>query len=156
MKFHLGLAALLVDCAGPAFAAATPGAITYGLIGFADSAGKVPALNGVPGTSDENIDVPIPLRLIPHGYYYAVEVGSQNINFTGSCTTAYEITAKVNGKPTVLASAKTKPYKCAKGNVWAYFWITPLIPDDKGAATLVATQTYGTTVVKLVTPLIIQ
>jgi hypothetical protein len=151
MRLHLGLAAAIIACAGQA-AAANPGAITYALIGFADSAGKVPALNGVPGTSDENIDVPIPLRLIPHGYAYAVEVGSQNINYTGSCTTAYEITAK----GTVLAYAKTKPYKCAKGNVWAYFWITPLIPDDKGAATLVAIQTYGTTQVKTVTPLIIQ
>jgi len=154
MRLHLALAAAIIACAGQA--AAAPGAITYALIGFADSAGKVPALNGVPGTSDTNIDVPIPLRLIPHGNNFAVEVGSQNINYTGSCTTAYEITAKVAGKGTVLASAKTKSYKCVKGDVFAYFWITPSIPADLGAATLVATQTYGTTQVKVVTPLVIQ
>jgi len=155
VKLLSAAAASLCVLAGTAFAALPPGAITYAVIGYADPAGKVPALNAVPGTSDSNVDLPIPLRIIPHGNNYAVAIGSQNFNFTGACDTSYEIVAKVKGVTTVLASAKVKPYKCSKDNVWAWFWITPAIPDDKGGASLIATQTYGTTTVKTVIPLII-
>ncbi len=154
MKILSGLAACLCIAAGSASAAA-PGAITYVVIGHQDPNGEIPNFNKVPGAGVSNIDVPVPLREIVAGDTYSVSIGSQNFGFAGGCTTAYELTAKKDGKVVVLGSGKTKPYACGKQTVWLYFFDTAPIPADYGPATLVATQTYGKTVVKQIVSLII-
>jgi hypothetical protein len=140
--------------AGSASAAA-PGAITYVVVGHQDPNGKIPNFNVAQGAGTANISVPIPLREIVAGDTYSISIGSQNFAFAGGCTTAYELTAKKNGKVVVLGSGRTKPYACGKQTVWLYFFNTAPIPAEYGPATLLATQTYGKTVVKQTVSLII-
>ncbi len=65
MRTILVAVAAAVTLVGAARAA--PGAITYAVIGDSDPAGKVPALNGVPGAGVSNVDVPIPLNTLAAG-----------------------------------------------------------------------------------------
>jgi hypothetical protein len=153
MRLSTMLTAFAVIAATPALAA--PGGITFTVIGPVDSAGKVPALNAVPGSAISNVSIPVPLRVIGAGAGYTVTVASQNFGFKGTCVTGYTLTANVAGTLTTLASAATTPYQCGKNTVWVWVFNTPAIPSDLGAATLTGTVTYGTTVVKQVVPITI-
>jgi hypothetical protein len=151
---------LLAACGAMLLAAsaaqAASGGITYAVIGAADPNGKVPAVNAVPGAGTTNVDLPIPLRIIVHGGFYDVMIGTENFYFSGSCTIAYALTAKVGGVVKTISSGITNSYTCNKETVWAWYVGTPAIPNYPGAALLTATATFGTTSVKYVVPLIIQ
>ncbi len=154
MRYVLMAVAAVTTMVGTARAA--PGAITYAVIGDIDPNGKVPALNGVPGAGVANVDVPIPLYVLAGGSAYAITVGTQNNSFAGSCTVSYTLTAVIGGTKTTLGSATTQPYNCGKGTTWAWAFNTPALPNFKGAATLTATATFGSTTVTRNSPLTVK
>jgi len=121
-----------------------------------DPNNKVPVINGVPGAGISNYDMGFPLTLIPHGQPVVISVLSQNGTFSGTCVTSFSITQKQDGKKKTLLKAKIKTFSCNAGDVWAWVYQTPDVPDDVGAATLTGTVTYGTTKVNLSVPIYIQ
>jgi len=137
-------------------AATPPGAITMAVIGPADPNGKVPVINGVPGSGVTNLAVPFPGLYLTHGGGYSITIASQNFAFAGSCVTSYVLKAVVSGVSKVISHGKTKPYNCGTETLWAWVWNTPAIPNDPGPATLVASVEFGTTVVKKSVALTIQ
>jgi hypothetical protein len=80
-----------------------PTSITAGLI---DPAGKVPTINGVPGSQVTNLDVSFPLTLLAHGNRYVYSITVQDNSYTGSCTVSYALTQGQNRKKVTLDSAK--------------------------------------------------
>jgi hypothetical protein len=159
MRFVSGLAAVVCLCAGAAGAAAAPvpGFITFTVVGFADPNGKVPVINGVPGSGVTNLAVPFPVYYLNHGSNYNVTIGSNTTpKFQGNCVTEYILYGTVSGKAKKISSAKTKPYACGKETYWAYDWNTPTIPAYIGPASVVAEVSFGTTVVKTTTHFYIQ
>jgi hypothetical protein len=152
----LPAAAILALAGSMAQAATPPGYITFATVGNADPNGKVPVLNGVPGSGVSNIALPVPQHFINHGDFYNVAIGSQNGTFKGTCITSYNLSIKVGGKPKIISSSKTKPYACGPETFWIWDFNTPAIPDNPGAATLAVAVSYGSTVVHATVPLIIQ
>jgi hypothetical protein len=151
-----GFSILAMACAEPAHAAVARGAITYVTLGYADPNGKVPVVNGVPGAGVSNVAFPLPLRAIRPGYRYAIAIGSQNFSFSGTCSTQYVLTGTLDGKPKLIATARTAGYACGPKAVSPRFFTTPKIPDYKGAASLEAIVTFGESAVKRTVNLLIE
>jgi hypothetical protein len=94
-----------------------PTSITAGL---PDPAGKVPTINGVPGSQVENLDVAFPLALLTHGNRYVYSVTVQDNSYSGLCTVSYALTQLQNGKKVTLDSAVITKFKTAPGNIWLW------------------------------------
>jgi len=119
-----------------------PTSITAGQI---DPAGKVPTINGVPGSQVTNLDVSFPLALLFHGNRYVYSVTVQDNSYTGSCTVSYALTQVQNGKKVTLDSAKITTFKTAPGNIWLWVATGKAIPNSPGLATLAGSFKCGTT-----------
>jgi len=158
MKALCGLAVgLCLYSAAAAAAAPAPGFITFTVVGPADPNGKVPVINGVPGSGVTNLDLPFPVYYLNHGSNYNVTIGSNvSPTFQGTCVSEYILYGTVSGKAKKISSAKTKPYACGKETYWAWDWNTPTIPAYIGPASVVAEVAFGKTVVKSTTHLVIQ
>jgi hypothetical protein len=112
-----------------ALPAMLPTSITAGL---PDPAGKVPTINGVPGSQVTNLDVSFPLSLLAHGNRYVYSVTVQDNSYTGSCTLSYALTQVQNGKKVTLDSAKITTFNTAPGNIWLWVILGKAIPKLAG------------------------
>jgi hypothetical protein len=130
-----------------------PTSITAGL---PDPAGKVPTINGVPGSLVENLDVSFPLALLAHGNRYVYSVTVQDNDYTGSCTVSYALTQVQNGKKVTLDSAKIKTFNTAPGNIWLWVILGKAIPNSPGLATLTGSFKCGTTVNSIKSTMLLQ
>jgi hypothetical protein len=110
-----------------------PTSITAGSI---DPAGKVPAIDGVPGSKVTNVDVAFPLGLLKHGTEYVYSFTIQDNNYTGSCTASYSLTQVQDGKTVTLESADFKTFTTKPGNYWFWVGTGKAIPDSPGLAKL--------------------
>jgi hypothetical protein len=119
-----------------------PTSVTAGLI---DPAGKVPTINGVPGSKVTNLDVSFPLALLVHGTRYVYSITVQDNSYTGSCTVSYSLTQVQNRKKVTLDSAKITTFKTSPGNIWLWVATGKAIPDSPGLATLTGSFKCGTT-----------
>jgi hypothetical protein len=120
-----------------------PTSITAGGV---DPAGKVPTINGVPGSQVTNLDVAFPLALLAHGNRYVYSTTVQDNNYTGSCTVSYSLTQVQNGKKVTLDSGKISTFKTAPGNIWLWVILGKAIPNSPGLATLTGIYKCGTSV----------
>jgi hypothetical protein len=120
-----------------------PTSITAGL---PDPAGKVPTINGVPGSQVANLDVAFPLALLVHGNRYVYSTTVQDNNYTGSCTVSYSLTQVQNGKKVTLDSGRITTFKTAPGNVWLWVILGKPVPNSPGLAALSGSFKCGTNV----------
>jgi hypothetical protein len=155
MKRLAQLTAAFCAVATVASAATPPGGVTIAVIGQIDPNDVLPNFNIAPNAGTANISIAVPLRVIYHGSQYAVSVGSQNLNFGGGCITSYSLFGTVDGKSKLISSGHTGAYSCKKQDYWLYYFITPVIPDYVGPATLIGYAHYGKTIEKLSVPLTI-
>jgi hypothetical protein len=130
--------------------------VTSVTAGFIDPAGKVPAINGVPGSKISNADLPFPLGLLVHGHQYIYTLSAQDNNYTGSCTGAYSLTQVQDGKTVTLGSGNIKAFNTKPGDVWLWDIIGSVIPDAPGLAKLTGSFTCGTTTNSLSSTMILQ
>lgn len=126
-------------------------------VGTIDQKGKVPALNKVAGAGVDNFDVALPLGVITHGQQYVVSMVTQNVKYSGKCTTSYAIEQSAGGSVSVVQSAFIKKdFKCQPGEVWVWFIETQKIPNITGQMTLVGTVQYGSNQASLNIPIVIE
>jgi hypothetical protein len=130
-----------------------PTSITAGL---PDPAGKVPTINGVPGSQVTNLDVSFPLALLAHGNRYVYSLTVQDNNYTGSCTALYSLTQVQNGKKVTLDSGKIKTFNTAPGNIWLWVMLGKAIPNSPGLATLTGIFKCGTNVNSIKSTMLLQ
>jgi uncharacterized repeat protein (TIGR03803 family) len=144
--------------AGPAANAATPpGFVTGAFAGQPDSAGILPNFNKVPGTTDQNIDIPVPQAVLTHGLTYDYIVTWETDAYSGPCTVEYTLTQIVNGTKKTLDAAKIASLTCASGGaIYLYYNFGKPVANSPGPATLTGVVQFGTTKVTLNTPVIIQ
>jgi hypothetical protein len=155
MNFRaIWLAPVLLAKAAAALAA-TPGVVTYAVIGYADPNKKVPALDAVPGAGVSNVAVPLPIYIIQPGYNYNVTFGVQNLSFSGTCVASYTLAAGPNGNQ-LISNWSTEPYSCAANTVWTFPFPVSKIPNITSTAVLTAIVQFGSTTVKYSVPLTIQ
>jgi hypothetical protein len=124
-----------------ALPAMLPTSITAGHI---DPAGKVPALNAVPGSKVTNSDIAFPLALLVHGSEYVYSITAEDNNYTGSCTLSYTLTQVQDEKTVTLQSGNFKTFNTKPGNIWMWVALGKAIPDSPGLAKLTGTATCGT------------
>jgi hypothetical protein len=138
----LAMFTLTVGLAASAQAQAMlPTSITAGYI---DPAGKVPTINGVPGSQVTNLDISFPVGILVQGNQYVYSITVQDNNYTGSCTVSYALTQLQNGKKVTLDSLKITKFKTAPGNIWLWVATGKAIPNSPGPATLTGTFKCGT------------
>jgi len=130
-----------------------PTSITAGL---PDPAGKVPTINGVPGSQVENLDVSFPLAILAQGNRYVYSTTVQDNSYTGSCTVSYALTQVQNGKKVTLDAAKITTFKTAPGNIWLWVILGKAIPNSPGLATLTGTFKCGTNVDSIKSAMLLQ
>lgn len=111
--------------------------------GNVDPNGKVPTVNGVPGSGTENLDIAFPVQMLTHGTRYVYSVVVQDYNYTGNCKVSFKLTQIQNGKKVTLDSGTITTFKTAPGNVWLWVILGNAIPDSPGAATLTGILNYG-------------
>lgn len=119
-----------------------PTSITAGL---PDPDGKVPTINGVPGSQVTNLDVSFPVALLVHGNRYVYSTTVQDNSYAGSCTVSYVLTQVQNGQKVTLDSAKITTFNTAPGDVWLWVATGKAIPNSPGLATLTGRFKCGTT-----------
>ncbi len=129
-----------VSASAQSVPAMLPTSVTAGLI---DPAGKVPTINGVPGSKVTNLDVSFPLGILTNGNRYVYSITVEDNNYTGSCTVSYALTQLQNGKKVTLDSAKITKFKTAPGNIWLWVATGKAIPNSPGVATLTGTFKCG-------------
>lgn len=110
-----------------------PTSVTAGAI---DPAGKVPTINGVPGSQVTNLDVAFPLSLLAQGNQYVYAITVEDNNYSGSCTVSYALTQIQNGKKVTLDSKLITKFNTAPGNIWLWVAEGKPIPNSPGLATL--------------------
>jgi len=119
-----------------------PSSVTVGEI---DPNGKVPVLNGVPGSGIPNMDLAIPLSILTHGNSYCFTVSLQDYNVTGNYEVDYYIKQVVEGvtktivHQTIVTNKSTEP-----GDTWVWDIYSAAIPDSPGIATLYGRVRWGT------------
>jgi len=145
----MGCAAMM----GQAAPAMVPTSVTAGYI---DPAGKVPTINGVPGSGVSNLDVSFPVGLLVHGNNYVYSVTGQDNNYTGSCEVGFTLTQVQNGKSVTLDSGLITTFTTAPGNVWLWVITGKAIPDSPGAATLTGIFKCGTNTNTIKTAVLLQ
>jgi hypothetical protein len=130
-----------------------PAFITAGNI---DPNGKVPALNGVPGSGIENLDLAFPVTILTQGTRYVYSVAVQDYNYTGSCTVSFKLTQVQGTKTVTLDSGTIITFHTAPGNVWIWVTTGKTIPNSPGPATLTGSLKYGTTTTSTKTTVVLQ
>jgi hypothetical protein len=110
-----------------------------------DPAGKVPTLNGVPGSGVLNADIALPLTLLAHGTSYEYTIAFEDVNFTGTCVVSFTLTQIQFNKTVTLDSGKNTSFTCDPGTQWLFAFTGKPIPNFPGPAILTGTVTYGTT-----------
>jgi hypothetical protein len=130
-----------------------PTSITAGL---PDPAGKVPTINGVPGSQVTNLDVSFPLALLVHSNRYVYSTTVQDNSYIGSCTVSYALTQVQNGKKVTLDSAVITKFKTAPGNIWLWVMLGKAIPNSPGLATLTGSFKCGTTTNRISSTVLLQ
>jgi hypothetical protein len=130
-----------------------PTSMTAGLI---DPAGKVPTINGVPGSQVTNLDVSFPLALLAHGNRYVYSITVQDNSYTGSCTVSYALTQVQNSKKVTLDSAKITTFKTAPPDIWLWVATGKAIPNSPGLATLTGSFKCGTTTSSIKSTVLLQ
>jgi hypothetical protein len=143
--FALGALAWSADSANAAPTA--PGGISLAVVGLADPAGEVPAVNNVSGSRVPNISIAFPAIVLKHGKNEVISIASQDFTFSGTCRTSFTLTTPIRGIPTIIAQGASKLYTCNAGGDVVYFFETAALPDDPGAATLTATVAFGSTAI---------
>jgi|SRR6185312_3578487 len=140
------LAALLLASAVavPAHAAPPPAntgpvVFTSLTIGETDPAGKVPTINGVPGSGTVNWDVALPVAALIVGRSYHVTATFHDLAYTGACNA--HVTLKRGH--TVLRQLPLGPANCEAGNVYLLHGDVGTIPDHQGPASLSIVLTFG-------------
>jgi hypothetical protein len=130
-----------------------PSFITAGNI---DPNGKVPTLNGVPGSAVENLDLAFPVTVLTQGTRYVYSVVVQDYNYTGSCTVAFKLTQVQGTKTVTLDSGTITTFNTAPGNIWVWVTTGKAIPNSPGLATLTGSLKYGTTTTSTKTTVVLQ
>ena len=110
-----------------------------------DPNGKVPAIDGVPGSGVLNGDIALPLTLLAHGTSYEYTIAFQDVNFTGSCQVSFTLTQIQFNKTVTLDSGKNSSFTCNPTTQWLFGFTGKAIPNFPGPAILTGTITYGTT-----------
>lgn len=119
-----------------------PTSITVGAI---DPAGKVPVLDGVPGSGVSNMAVSFPLAVLTHGNSYCFTVSLQDYNVTGDYEVDYYIKQDVGGvTKTILKQTIVTGKTAAPGTLWVWDAYSEAIPDSPGIATLYGRVRWGT------------
>jgi len=137
--------------------AAIPGMLpAFVTAGNIDPNGKVPALNGVPGSGVENLSLAFPVTVLNHGTQYVYSVVMQDNNYTGSCTVSFKLAQVQNGKTVTLDSGTVKTFSTEPGNVWIWVATGKPIPNSPGEATLTGTLKYGGTTTSTKTTVLLQ
>ena len=131
-----------------------PAFITAGVV---DPNGKVPALNGVPGSGIANLDIAQPATILAHGTNYWYIVAFQDTTFNGMCSVTFSLT-QVQGTKTVTLDHGTvkSSYSCAPASTWAWAVLGKAVPNAPGLATLTGFVKYGTKTVATKTTVLIQ
>jgi hypothetical protein len=137
--------------------AAVPGMLpSFIAAGNIDPNGKVPALNGVPGSGVENLDLAFPVTVLTQGTRYVYSVVLQDYNYTGSCTVTFKLTQVQGTKTVTLDSGTIKTFNTAPGNIWVWVTTGKAIPNSPGLATLTGSLKYGTTTTSTKTTVVLQ
>jgi hypothetical protein len=124
--------------------------------GFRDPNGKVPTLNGVPGSGVNNLDIAQPLTTLVHGTSYVYTIALQDVNFSGPCKTSFKLTQVQYNMTVTLDSQTNANFTCVPAGAWAWAFIGKTIPDFPGPATLTGTVTYGSSTSTTSTTVIIE
>jgi hypothetical protein len=125
-------------------------------IGAIDPNGKVPAVDVVPGAGISTISTAIPLTLLDHGTQYAITLATQNTNYKGTCTDAYQITQVKGGKTVVLQSHTINTFACGKDATFIFSWYTSTFAKAYGWATLTGTVSFDGQVSSISVPVKIE
>jgi hypothetical protein len=156
MRIAPALACLaLTGVAMPAFAQQV-GYVSTVMAGLVDPNGKVPTFTTYPGAGTPTLAEPIPTVILHHGTVYSYLVVSQNLTYTGTCTTSYSLSQVIGGTKTTLAKAKIHTYACAAGNTWGWDINGAAVPNSPGPATLIGSVKFGTKTISLKVPVVIQ
>jgi hypothetical protein len=150
LTLTLSAASSLMAQSGPAM---LPTSITAGYI---DPAGKVPAINGVPGSQVENLDLSFPVAQLVQGVRYVYSVSVQDNTYTGSCTVSYKLTQVQSGKTVTLDSANITTFNTSPGNIWIWVATGKPIPNSPGVATLTGTFKCGSNTSSIKTTVVLQ
>jgi hypothetical protein len=150
MRIILSLSSMLCIAYAGSAAAQAPGAVVSVTAGFADSAGKVPAFNAVPGSAVPTWSIADPLGVLTAGYFYTYCVNLAVFNFTGNAQVEYKL---VQGSTVIYSSVlvKASKLKVAPGQIFAYCITPPALPSSPGPATLTGTAIFEATGAKSVT-----
>jgi len=119
-----------------------------------DPNGKVPAIDGVPGSGVLNGDIALPLTLLTHGTSYEYTISFEDVNFTGSCVVSFTLTQIQFNKKVTLDSGKNSSFTCNPGTQWLFGFTGKAIPNFPGPATLTGSITYGTTKANIVSTVV--
>jgi hypothetical protein len=119
-----------------------PASVTVGVI---DPAGKVPVLNGIPGSEVPNSAVSFPLTVLTHGISYCYTITVQDNNVTGDYELDYYIRQVVGGVAKTIVDKKIVTGKSTEpGDTWVWSIYGKALPDSPGIATLVGRVRWGT------------
>jgi hypothetical protein len=129
---------------------------TFITAGSIDPNGKVPAIDGVPGSGVLNLDIAQPLTLLTHGASYVYIVAMQDVNFTGTCKASFKLTQIQFNKTVTLDSGTDSGWACGPGTQWAKAFDGKTIPNFPGPATLTGTVTYGAETATIASTVVIQ
>ncbi len=147
------------DAADAASAAAVvlPGILpAFITAGLTDPAGRVPALNAVAGAAVANLSIATPGTILTHGKHYTYTAALQDNNYTGTYTITYALTQVAGTTTKTLQSGTIVSNKSAgPGSYWVWAVNAPIIPNSPGLATLTATITYGKSVQKVATAVLL-
>jgi hypothetical protein len=138
--------------------AAVPGVLpAFITAGIVDPNGKVPALNGVPGSGIANLDIAMPATILAHGTNYWYLVALQDTTFNGTCSITFSLT-QVQGTKTVTLDHGTvkSSFSCGPASSWAWAASGKAVPNAPGLATLTGFVKYGTKTVATKTTVLIQ
>jgi hypothetical protein len=123
--------------------------------GSPDPNGKVPTIDGVPGSGVTNYDIAQSVAVLTHGAPYVFSIALQDVNFTGTCQVSYTLTQIQFNKAVTLDSGKNSSFACNPGSLWLFAFEGKAIPDFPGPATLTGTVTYGATKANVVSTVVI-
>jgi len=137
--------AVAVAIAAPAAPPAKGGPIvmTSLTLGETDPNGKVPTVNGVPGSGTVNWDIALPVAALIVGRSYHVTTTFHDFAYTGSCNALATLSQKQGHQRVTLRQIPLGPANCEAGYIYLLHGDFGPAPDFLGPVTLSVALYFG-------------
>lgn len=146
-----------VAIAAPAAPPAQAGPIvmTSLTLGETDPNGKVPTVNGVPGSGTVNWDIALPVAALVVGRNYHLTATFHDLGYTGPCNAQATLTQKQGHHRVTLRQIPLGPANCDAGFVYLLHGDFGPAPDSPGPVTLSVVLYFGDSKESLKVPMTI-